>query len=44
MSERPFARRAVSEKALTIRTSGLRVNRRAIVRERSRRVRRVVEF
>ena len=38
MSERPFARRVVSEKALTTRTSGLRFTRRAVVRERSRQV------
>ena len=35
MSERPFARRVVSEKALTTRASGLRFTRRAVVRERS---------
>ena len=38
MSERPFARRAVSEKALTTRASGPRVTRRAVMRERSRQV------
>jgi len=38
MSERPFARRVVSEKALTTRASGLRVTRRAVIRERSRQV------
>jgi hypothetical protein len=38
MSERPFARRVVSEKALTTRASGLRFTRRAVVRERSRQV------
>jgi hypothetical protein len=38
MSERPFARRVVSEKALTTRATGPLVTRRAVMHERSRQV------